>query len=95
MDMSRGYEIQAAPEGGFCVIAQSKAWGEVRATIAAFSTASDLIVWLAGKYDIKVHAVAAGGTHISIDSLNLRDDVKKMAAAAVQTAIRESDSRSR
>lgn len=61
MDMSRGYEIQPAPEGGFCVVAQSMQWGDKRATVAAFTSAADLISWLAEQHGLTASVAVPGG----------------------------------
>lgn len=61
MDMSRGYEIKPASEGGFVVCGKPAVtpWGappgvtETAATVA-FSNAKDLIVWLANSHEVSI-----------------------------------------
>lgn len=94
MDISTKYEINSASEGGYIVTDP----GVYPQPTAAFTNATDLIVWLAKKHGITVHAIAAGGTNISV-SLPLVGEkpsdgaLKQAVQKAVGEAIRDRDAR--
>lgn len=80
MDMSRGYEIKPATNGGFIVRDANNPMqpGAYRDDIAAFSNATDLIAWLA-----KQHDVPFGGFDVSPEHV----EVMKAAIAGERTPI--------